>query len=45
MKKRFFLIYDINIRWSKAKQSHYTPWRRLEGEEVKLLLVLDLGTR
>jgi hypothetical protein len=25
--------------------SHYTPWRRLGGEEVQLLLILDLGTR
>jgi hypothetical protein len=29
----------------KVKQSRYTPWRRLGGEEVYLLLVLDLGTR
>jgi hypothetical protein len=29
----------------KVKQSRYTPWRRLEGEEVKLLLIHDLGTR
>jgi hypothetical protein len=27
------------------KQSHYTPWRRLGGEEVYVLLILDLGTR
>jgi hypothetical protein len=26
----------------KVKQSRYTPWR---GEEVRLLLILDLGTR
>jgi hypothetical protein len=26
------------------KQSHYTPWRRLGGEEI-LLLVFDFGTR
>jgi hypothetical protein len=25
--------------------SHYTPWRRLGGEEVYLLLFLDFGTR
>jgi hypothetical protein len=25
--------------------SHYTPRRRLGGEEVYLLLILDLGTR
>jgi hypothetical protein len=29
----------------KVKQSHYTPWRRLGGEEILLLLILDLGTR
>jgi hypothetical protein len=29
----------------KVKQSLYTPWRRLGGEEVYLLLILDLGTR
>jgi hypothetical protein len=30
---------------SKVKQYHYTPWRRLGGEELYLLLILDLGTR
>jgi hypothetical protein len=29
----------------KVKQSRYTPWRRLGGEEIQLLLILDLGTR
>jgi hypothetical protein len=29
----------------KVKQSSYTPWRRLEGEEVWVLLIHDLGTR
>jgi hypothetical protein len=29
----------------KVKQSPYTPWRRLGGEEVKVLLILYLGTR
>jgi hypothetical protein len=29
----------------KVKQSRYTPWRRLGGEEVYLLLIHDLGTR
>jgi hypothetical protein len=29
----------------KAKQSRYTPWRRLGGEEIYLLLILDLGSR
>jgi hypothetical protein len=30
---------------AKVKQFRYTPWRRLGGEEVLLLLILDLGTR
>jgi hypothetical protein len=29
----------------KLKLSHCTPWRRLGGEEVQLLLILDLGIR
>jgi hypothetical protein len=29
----------------KAKQSRYTPWWRLGGEELYLLPILDLGTR
>jgi hypothetical protein len=29
----------------RAKQSRYTPWKRLRGEEVLLLLILDLCTR
>jgi hypothetical protein len=29
----------------RVKQSHYTPWRRLGGEETYLLLIHDLGTR
>jgi hypothetical protein len=29
----------------RVKQSRYTPWRRLGGEEVQLLLIHDLGTR
>jgi hypothetical protein len=29
----------------KVKQSRYTPWRRLGGEELYLLLIHDLGTR
>jgi hypothetical protein len=29
----------------KLKQSLYTPWRRLGGQEVQLLLIFDLGTR
>jgi hypothetical protein len=30
---------------NKVKQSRYTPWRHLGGEEVSLLLIHDLGTR
>jgi hypothetical protein len=33
------------VKVKKAKQSLYTPWRRLGGEEVYLLLIHDLGTR
>jgi hypothetical protein len=29
----------------KVEQSRYTPWRRLGGEELQLLLILDLGNR
>jgi hypothetical protein len=29
----------------KVKLSRYTPWRRFGGEEVLLLLILNLGTR
>jgi hypothetical protein len=29
----------------KIKLSHYTPRRRLEGEEAKFLLIIDLSTR
>jgi hypothetical protein len=28
----------------KLNLPHYTPWRRLGGQEVQLLLILDLGT-
>jgi hypothetical protein len=31
--------------FKKLKLSHYMPRRRLEGEEIELLLILDLGTR
>jgi hypothetical protein len=41
-----YYVTDLNIDGkSKVKQSRYTPWRRLGGEEVQLLLILDLGTR
>jgi hypothetical protein len=29
----------------KVKQSRYTPWRHMGGEEGELLLILNLGTR
>jgi hypothetical protein len=29
----------------KATVSRYTPWWRLGGEEIYLLLILDFGTR
>jgi hypothetical protein len=35
------LVFNWNSK--KIKMSLYTPWRRLEGEEVEL--ILDLGTR
>jgi hypothetical protein len=41
-------VYNIEksiYKKVKVKQSRYAPWRRLGGEEVWLLLILDLGTR
>jgi len=37
----------MKIRMNKEslKKSRYTPWRRLGGEEVWLLLIHNLGTR
>jgi hypothetical protein len=32
-------------KYKKVKQSHYTPWRRLGGEEMELLLIQDLGAK
>jgi hypothetical protein len=29
----------------KVNMSRYTPWRCLGGEEEKLLIILNLGTR
>jgi hypothetical protein len=40
-----FKLPDDQTLCSKVKQSRYTPWRGLGGEEVQLLLILDLGTR
>jgi hypothetical protein len=39
--------YEVQIclLGCKVKQSRYTPWRRLRGEDVYLLLILDLCTR
>jgi hypothetical protein len=34
----------INI-FLKVKQSRYTPWRRLGGEEIYLLLIHNIDTR
>jgi len=34
-----------NLAKSTAKQSRYMPWWRLGGEEIYLLLILDLGSR
>jgi hypothetical protein len=39
------LISDCVKKMQKVKQSRYTPWRRLGGEEVWLLLIHDLGIR
>jgi hypothetical protein len=36
-KKKFGMVKKLEL-------SHYTPWRRLAGEEVYLLLILDLGS-
>jgi hypothetical protein len=40
-----FKIYDCETSKSKVKLSRYTPWRHTGGEEVQLLLILNLGTR
>jgi hypothetical protein len=37
-------VHWINLL-STVKQSSYTPWRCLGGEEVQLLLIHDVGTR
>jgi hypothetical protein len=43
----FYIIKLLIMQFSliKLKLSHYTPQRRFGGEEAKLLLILDLGTR
>jgi hypothetical protein len=35
----------LHVVKKKVKWSRYTPWRRLGGEELQLLLILNLGTR
>jgi hypothetical protein len=37
-----FLLHDGKV---KVRVSRYTPLRRMGGEEVYLLLILNLGTR
>jgi hypothetical protein len=44
MKQTFYCMTHWAF-WRPLKQSRYTPWRRLWGEEVYLLLIHDLGTR
>jgi len=38
-------VFVTEFKTKKLKLSHYTPHGRLGGEEVHLLLILDLGTR
>jgi hypothetical protein len=38
----FMYLFYIPV---KKKLSHYTPWRHMGGEEVWLLLILNLSTR
>jgi hypothetical protein len=33
------------VKVKKVKLSRYMPWRRMGGEEEKLLLILNLDTR
>jgi hypothetical protein len=37
--------YNKLVEMHRVKLSWYMPWKRLVGEEVQLLLILDLGTR
>jgi hypothetical protein len=41
-KKNRYIFY---LFYKKLKLTHYTPRRRLRGDEVYLLLILDFGTR
>jgi hypothetical protein len=48
MAAEFFLLASLSYLKGPLniyKQSRYTPWRRLGGEEVMLQLIRDLGTR
>jgi hypothetical protein len=43
-------VQNVHRTWKQLKQlklklSRYTPWRHMGGEEVYLLLILNLGTR
>jgi hypothetical protein len=39
------ILKGCSVVMVKVKVSRYTPWRRMGGEEVWLLLNLNLGTR
>jgi hypothetical protein len=39
-----YFFQRVNLL-QRLQLSHYMPWRRLGGEEVQLLLILDLSTR
>jgi hypothetical protein len=39
------LIKPNNTLKKKVKLSRYMPWRHMGGEEIQLLLILNLGTR
>jgi hypothetical protein len=38
-------LISVRYLYKKVKLFCYTPWRLLGGEEVQLLLILNLGTR
>jgi hypothetical protein len=39
-------FYKVKVfMYNKVKLSCYMPWKCLGGEEVQLLLILDLGIR
>jgi BarH-like protein len=43
--KRLQLSKNLKLTETQVKLSRYMPWRRMGGEEVYLLLILNLGTR